>query len=68
MPTRSPDPAQLLTTAQACIRLDCSRSTIRKLWKEGKLERVKFGGQTRITRRSLDALVDAILHGEMLRP
>ena len=64
-----PDPArELLTTAQACARLDCSRSTIRKLWKEGKLERVKFGGQTRISRRSLDALVDAVLNGEVLRP
>jgi excisionase family DNA binding protein len=47
--------------AQACAQLSCSRGTIEKLWREGKLERVRFGGQTRITARSLDRLVDEML-------
>ncbi len=59
---------ELRTTAQACAQLGCSRSTIAKLWREGKLERVRFGGQTRITARSLNALVDQALSGDTLYP
>jgi excisionase family DNA binding protein len=59
---------ELRTTAQACAQLGCSRDTIRKLWKEGRLERVQFGGQTRITARSLNSLVDEILTGDKLHP
>lgn len=59
---------ELRTTAQACAQLGCSRATIAKLWEAGKLERVKFGGQTRITARSLNALVDSLLTGETLYP
>jgi excisionase family DNA binding protein len=55
---------ELRTTSQACAQLGCSRSTIEKLAREGKLERVKFGGQTRITARSLNALVDEVLTDE----
>jgi excisionase family DNA binding protein len=51
----------LKTTAQAMAQLGCSRGTIDKLARDGKLERVPFGGQTRITARSLDALVDELL-------
>jgi len=57
---------ELRTTAQACAQLGCGRSTIYKLVKEGKLERVAFGGQTRITARSLNALVDDVLEGGRL--
>jgi excisionase family DNA binding protein len=63
-----PSNRELRTTAQACAQLGCSRDTIRKLWKEGKLERVRFGGQTRITARSLNALVDEVLTGDRLHP
>lgn len=59
---------ELRTTAQACAQLGCSRQTIFKLWKDGKLERVRFGGQTRITARSLNALVDEVLTDERLHP
>ena len=52
---------ELRTTAQAMSQLNCSRSTIERLSKEGKLERVRFGGLTRITARSLNALVDEVL-------
>ena len=66
---KSLDPArELRTTAQACAQLGCSRSTVRKLWQQGKLERVRFGGQTRITARSLNAYLDEILNGAVLRP
>lgn len=53
----------LRTTAQACAQISCSRSTIDRLVKAGKLERVPFGNQTRITARSLNALVDEALTG-----
>lgn len=59
---------ELRTTAQACAQLGCSRYTLAKLWKEGKLERVRFGGQTRITARSLNALLDQVLTGDTLYP
>jgi excisionase family DNA binding protein len=55
------DSRELRTMAQACAQLSCSRGTVEKLWREGKLERVRFLGQTRITARSLDALVDEML-------
>jgi excisionase family DNA binding protein len=51
----------LRTTAQARAQLGCSRGTLDKLVREGKLERVPFGGQTRITARSLNAFVDEVL-------
>jgi len=59
---------ELRTMAQACAQLSCSRGTIEKFWREGKLERVRFGGQTRITARSLDALVDELLNNNNLKP
>ena len=52
---------ELRTTAQACAQLSCSRGTVAKFIAEGKLERVPFAGQTRITARSLNALVDELL-------
>jgi excisionase family DNA binding protein len=61
MPKAEADSRELRTMAQACAQLSCSRGTVEKFWREGKLERVRFGGQTRITARSLDALVDALL-------
>jgi len=54
--------------AQACTQLSCSRGTVEKFWREGKLERVRFGGQTRFTARSLDALVDELLADNRLKP
>ena len=59
---------ELRTTAQACAQLGVTRYTLVKLWKEGKLERVRFGGQTRITARSLNALLDEVLTGDKLYP
>lgn len=62
--TKSHDPARaLVSIEQVRAQLDCSRSTVDKLCREGKLEKVRFGGHTRITRRSLDALLDHILNG-----
>ena len=59
---------ELRTTAQACAQLGCTRYTVLKLWRDGKLERVRFGGQTRYTARSLNALVDEVLTGDRLHP
>jgi len=59
---------ELRTTAQACAQLGVTRYTLAKLWQQGKLERVKFGGQTRITARSLNALLDEVLTGDKLFP
>ena len=59
---------ELRTTAQACAQLGVTKYTLTKLWQEGKLERVRFGGQTRITARSLNALVDQVLTGDTLYP
>ena len=50
----------LRTIAEACAQLECSRHVLRKLVREGKLERVKFAGQLRITARSLDTLIDRL--------
>lgn len=68
MPKEAETNRELRTTAQACAQLGCSRATVAKLWREGKLERVRFGGQTRITARSLNALVDNMLMQETLQP
>lgn len=69
MPKAQLDPSlELLTTAQACARLGISRKTLVKLAKERKLERVKFGGQTRITARSLERLVDLLVIYDTLNP
>ena len=57
---------ELRTIPQACAQLGVTRYTLVKLWKEGKLERVRLGGQTRITARSLNALLDQVLTGESL--
>jgi len=59
---------ELRTTAQACAQLGVTRYTLAKLWRDGKLERVRFGGQTRITARSLNALLDQVLTGDTLYP
>jgi excisionase family DNA binding protein len=64
--TAKPQSRELRTMAQACAQLSCSRGTVEKLWRQGKLERVRFGGQTRITARSLDALVDEMLENNTL--
>jgi excisionase family DNA binding protein len=52
---------ELRTTSQACAQLGVTRYLLLKLCREGKLVRVRFGGQTRITVRSLNALVDEML-------
>ena len=59
---------ELKTTAEACAQLGVTRYTLSKLWQAGKLERVRFGGQTRITARSLNALVDEVLTGDRMFP
>jgi excisionase family DNA binding protein len=59
---------ELRTLAEACAQLGCSRWTLDRMCKSGqwKLERVRFGGRTRITVRSLNALVDEIVAGESI--
>ncbi len=49
---------ELRTIEQVCGQLACSRWTVDRLCRAGKLERVRFGGRTRITARSLRALID----------
>jgi excisionase family DNA binding protein len=56
--------SELRTTAQACAQLGCSRWTLDRMCRKGKLERVRWLGQTRITARSLNALVDEMLSGQ----
>lgn len=69
MPKVQPDSSRdLRTTEQARMQLACSRGTVEKFWREGKLEKVKFGGQIRYTARSLNALVDQLLSGDKLKP
>ena len=58
----------LRTIAQAMAQLSCSRTTIYKLWQEGKLELVKFGQRTRVTERSLNSLVDEMLTADPIYP
>jgi excisionase family DNA binding protein len=66
VPKTKSESRELRTMAQACQQLSCSRGTVEKLWKQGRLERVRFGGQTRITARSLNALVDEMLANHTL--
>jgi excisionase family DNA binding protein len=66
VPKTKSESRELRTMAQACAQLSCSRGTVEKLWREGKLERVRFGGQTRISARSLNALVDEMLERHTL--
>ena len=61
-------PHELRTTAQACAQLGCSRSTIDRMVKAGRLERVRWLGQTQITARSLRDLVDGLLTGDAMYP
>ena len=58
----------LRTIQQAMSQLSCSRTMIYKLWQEGKLELVKFGQRTRVTERSLNALVDEMLTADPIYP
>ncbi len=57
-----------VTTSQACERLGCSRATVYRLWQAGKLERVRFHGHTRITVRSLNALIKETMTINVMRP
>ena len=52
--------ADLRTIAEACAQLECSRHTLRRLVREGKLDAVRFGGKVRIIARSLDTLIDRL--------
>jgi excisionase family DNA binding protein len=60
--TRQDDGRRLRTIAEATELLSCSRPTIYKLWREGRLELVKLGGwHTRVTSRSLDRLLNDLM-------
>jgi len=65
-PKADNDSRELRTMAQACQQLSCSRDTVERLWRQGRLERVRFLGQTRITARSLDKLVDELLENHAM--
>jgi excisionase family DNA binding protein len=55
---------RLRTIAEAMDVLSCSRPTIYKLWREGRLELVKLGGwHTRVTSRSLNRLLNDVMKG-----
>ena len=61
MPKAQPDPSLELRPRQRPPRgSEFSYKTVIRLWKEGKIERVRFGSQTRITARSLKPLVDLL--------
>ena len=55
---------ELVTIAEAGDYLGCSRSTVRRLRLQGKLEQVRLAGRPRITVRSLNALVQEMLAPE----
>jgi excisionase family DNA binding protein len=56
---RVPDNALLVTVDQAAEMLSLGRVTVYRLIREGKLEVRHFGRATRITRKSIEKLVDA---------
>ena len=74
MTARNPPPRPdlkvlTLSTKEACERLGCSRSTLFRLWKKGKLERVRaHGAYTRVTVRSLNALIKETMTINVMRP
>ena len=47
----------LLTEAEAGGVLHLSRTTLRKLWREGKLVPIKIGRSVRYTQQDVDAFV-----------
>lgn len=53
------------TVEQAATQLSCSPRMIYKLYREGRLELVKLGRTSRVTERSLNALVDEMLTGDV---
>jgi excisionase family DNA binding protein len=56
------DDRSLLTIAQVCTMLNCSRPTIYKLKREGRLVLVPFGtGRTRITSESVNRYIDELM-------
>lgn len=62
LPKKRDDEVALLTIAQVCTILNCSRPTIYKLKKEGRLMLVPFGkGRTRITSLSLNKYLDELM-------
>jgi excisionase family DNA binding protein len=59
---KAQDERSLLTIAQVCTILNCSRPTIYKLKREGRLVLVPFGtGRTRITSVSLNRYLDELM-------
>ena len=48
----------LLTVQEASRVLHCSPKYIYDLFKQGKIEFVRIGKRTRVTQRSLNALID----------
>lgn len=58
-----------VTMEEACARLGCSRSTVYRLWKLGKIERVSINrGKYRVTVRSLNALIKETMTVNVMRP
>lgn len=61
LPPKARDDRSLLTIAQVCTMLNCSRPTIYKLKREGRLVLVPFGtGRTRITSESVNRYIDEL--------
>lgn len=62
LPKTRDDQVALLTIAQVCNILNCSRPTIYKLKREGRLMLVPFGtGRTRITSESLNRYLNELM-------
>jgi excisionase family DNA binding protein len=53
-----------LTVQEACEVLKCSKRKINELRRDGRLEVVKFDHANRVTKRSLNRLLNQIFNGE----
>lgn len=63
-PKTSLNAAGLLTVDQVAEGLACGRSKVYRLAKQGALEIVKLGGQSLVTAKSVDRLLNLTKRGE----
>ena len=63
-PKTNLEDAGLLTVDKAAEGLECSRSKIYRLVKEGKLETRKLGGTVLVTAESMDRLLRLTVSGK----
>lgn len=61
MSSKAANLRELLTMDEVAEVLSCSRWMVYRLARDDKLQLVKLGRSSRVTRRSLDALLDEIM-------